>query len=152
MTDVGGGATEAATPLSAEDQAKVGRRVAIGAVATLGLAAFALIPTKDLRVVKPTKPMFFYITQLLQAQVGQVAGGALHFEVGRMGCQLLYRAGARWSAFSSSTGRSTVNALNTGRTAHIICLFIPQVTPVTHVFVMFVLCCCCRPSWTSVLR
>jgi hypothetical protein len=36
----------------------------------IGLAAFALIPTKELRVVKPSKPMFFYITQLLQAQVG----------------------------------------------------------------------------------
>lgn len=64
----GGGATESVAPLSAEAQATVGRRVAIGAVASLGLAAFALVPTKDLRVVKPTKPMFFYITQLLQAQ------------------------------------------------------------------------------------
>lgn len=70
MLNKGGGATESVTPLSSEDQATVGRRVAIGAVASLGLAAFALIPTKDLRVVKPTKPMFFYITQLLQAQVG----------------------------------------------------------------------------------
>jgi hypothetical protein len=43
--------------------------VALGAAVTAGLAAFALIPTKDLRVVKPSKPMFFYITQLLQAQV-----------------------------------------------------------------------------------
>jgi A/G-specific adenine glycosylase len=44
--------------------------VALGAAVTAGLAAFALIPTKELRVVKPSKPMFFYITQLLQAQVG----------------------------------------------------------------------------------
>lgn len=65
----GGGATEAAAPVSAEEQATVGRRLAIGAVATVGLSAFALIPTKDLRVVKPKQPMFFYITQLLQAQV-----------------------------------------------------------------------------------
>lgn len=73
----GGGATESVTPLSAEDQATVGRRVAIGAVASLGLAAFALIPTKDLRVVKPTKPMFFYITQLLQAQAQLEQCGSL---------------------------------------------------------------------------
>lgn len=66
----GGGATEAAAPVSAEEQATVGRRLAIGAVATVGLSAFALIPTKDLRVIKPKQPMFFYITQLLQAQVG----------------------------------------------------------------------------------
>lgn len=78
----------------------MGRRVAIGAAATLGLAAFALVPTKDLRVVKPSKPMFFYITQLLQAQVGVCLGVAVFQSVWTR-----RREGEKWrSGFERSQG------------------------------------------------
>eukprot|EP00879_Flechtneria_rotunda_P006602 GHRR01006937.1.p1 GENE.GHRR01006937.1~~GHRR01006937.1.p1 ORF type:complete len:235 (+),score=74.24 GHRR01006937.1:1077-1781(+) len=65
----GGGATEAADEAgsSPEAQATIGKRLAIGGLITAGLLAFALVPTKDLRL-KPNKPLYFYIIQLLQAQ------------------------------------------------------------------------------------
>jgi hypothetical protein len=39
----------------------------------LGLLAFAMVPTKELRL-QPQKPLYFYVVQLLSAQVS--AGGA----------------------------------------------------------------------------
>lgn len=44
------------------------RRLLIGGALTLGLGAFALVPTEALRP-KPPKPMYFYIVPLLRIQV-----------------------------------------------------------------------------------
>ena len=46
------------------------KRLAIGIIATLGLGAFGLIPTEQLRL-KPEKPMYFYIVPLLRIKVIQ---------------------------------------------------------------------------------
>jgi hypothetical protein len=74
MLPAGGGATEAADTAgpSPEAQATVTKRLLLGGAATLGLLAFAMVPTKELRL-KPQKPLYFYVVQLLSAQVG---GGA----------------------------------------------------------------------------
>jgi hypothetical protein len=71
----GGGATEAADTAgpSPEAQATVSKRLLVGGAVTLGLLAFAMVPTKELRL-KPQKPLYFYVVQLLSAQVS--AGGA----------------------------------------------------------------------------
>eukprot|EP00775_Hariotina_reticulata_P003889 gene3890-4144_t len=65
----GGGVTETSDTSGpdAAAQALISRRLAAGAAITAGLLAFALVPTKDLRL-KPQQPLYFYITQLLQAQ------------------------------------------------------------------------------------
>ena len=65
----GGGPSEAVSSSapSQEQEALIRRRVLIGAAATAGLAAFALVPTKDLRI-KPSKPLYFYLTALLRTQ------------------------------------------------------------------------------------
>lgn len=66
----GGGATEAADAAgpSPEAQAAVSKRLLLGGAATLALAAFAMVPTSALRL-KPQKPLYFYLVQLLSAQV-----------------------------------------------------------------------------------
>eukprot|EP00878_Enallax_costatus_P014915 GHUV01015615.1.p1 GENE.GHUV01015615.1~~GHUV01015615.1.p1 ORF type:complete len:206 (+),score=61.37 GHUV01015615.1:105-722(+) len=66
----GGGVSETAETAapSPEAQATISKRLVVGGLITAGLAAFALVPTKDLRL-KPRQPLYFYITQLLQAQV-----------------------------------------------------------------------------------
>ncbi len=43
------------------------KRLILGAIASVGLAAFALVPTKELRP-KPSKPLYFYIVSLLRIQ------------------------------------------------------------------------------------
>lgn len=58
---------------SPEQQATISKRLLVGGAITAGMVAFALVPTKDLRL-KPSKPLFFYITQLLSAQVNPSAG------------------------------------------------------------------------------
>lgn len=65
----GGGATEAADAAgpSPEAQAAVSKRLLLGGAATLALAAFAMVPTSALRL-KPQKPLYFYLVQLLSAQ------------------------------------------------------------------------------------
>ncbi|KIY95522.1 hypothetical protein MNEG_12440 [Monoraphidium neglectum] len=65
----GGGPSEASASSgpTEEQQSLIGRRLAIGAVATAGLVAFSLVPTKDLRL-KPAKPLYFYLTALLRVQ------------------------------------------------------------------------------------
>lgn len=70
-SSAGGGVSETADTQgpTAEAQATITKRLTIGGLITAGLAAFALVPTKDLRL-KPRQPLHFYITQLLQAQVG----------------------------------------------------------------------------------
>lgn len=70
----GGGPSEAASSAgpSAEQQAQIQRRVLIGSAAAAGLLAFSFVPTKDLRV-KPSKPLYFYLTALLRVQVGRHA-------------------------------------------------------------------------------
>ena len=45
------------------------RRVLIGLAVTAAAAAFALVPTDSLRLVKPQKPLFFYLVPLLRVQV-----------------------------------------------------------------------------------
>lgn len=42
------------------------RRLILGAVAAVGLGAFALVPTQQLAVSKPSKPLFFYLVPLLR--------------------------------------------------------------------------------------
>jgi hypothetical protein len=66
----GGGPSEASASSgpTAEQQALIQRRVLLGGGATAALAAFALVPTKDLRL-KPSKPLYFYLVQLLRVQV-----------------------------------------------------------------------------------
>ncbi len=55
------------------------KRLAIGIVAALGLGAFGLIPTEQLRL-KPDRPMYFYIVPLLRIRV---SGGWLTRHGGR---------------------------------------------------------------------
>ncbi|GIL72877.1 hypothetical protein Vretifemale_3169 [Volvox reticuliferus] len=50
-----------------EYKATVQRRLFIGGILTLGLGAFALVPTEALRP-KPSKPMYFYLVPLLRIQ------------------------------------------------------------------------------------
>lgn len=65
----GGGPSEASaiSGPTDEQQALIQRRVLMGAVATAGLAAFALVPTKDLRL-KPARPLYFYLAGLVRVQ------------------------------------------------------------------------------------
>lgn len=42
------------------------RRLLLGLVASVGLGAFALVPTQQLQISKPSKPLFFYIVPLLR--------------------------------------------------------------------------------------
>jgi hypothetical protein len=42
------------------------RRLLLGLLASMGLAAFALVPTQQLQLSKPSKPLFFYIVPLLR--------------------------------------------------------------------------------------
>ncbi|KAF6246425.1 hypothetical protein COO60DRAFT_1204479 [Scenedesmus sp. NREL 46B-D3] len=73
----GGGATEASTAgPSAEAQATVTKRLLLGGAVTLGLLAFAMVPTKELRL-KPQKPLYFYVVQLLSAQAQLTQCGTL---------------------------------------------------------------------------
>jgi hypothetical protein len=44
------------------------KRLVIGLVAALGIAAFGLIPTDQLQI-KPDKPMYFYVVPLLRIKV-----------------------------------------------------------------------------------
>lgn len=46
----------------------VKRRLVFGLLAAAGLGAFALVPTEDLSLRKPSKPLFFYLAPLLRAQ------------------------------------------------------------------------------------
>ncbi len=43
------------------------KRLVLGTLVSIGLAAFALVPTKELRP-KPSKPLFFYIVPLIRIQ------------------------------------------------------------------------------------
>eukprot|EP00877_Chromochloris_zofingiensis_P008227 jgi/Chrzof1/3658/Cz13g04020.t1 len=66
----GGGVTESSSAVaapSADQQATIQRRLVVGGLIAAGLAAFAFIPTRALRL-KPSKPLFFYILALLQLQ------------------------------------------------------------------------------------
>lgn len=42
------------------------RRLILGAVAAVGLGAFALVPTGKLQLSKPNKPLFFYLVPLMR--------------------------------------------------------------------------------------
>lgn len=42
------------------------RRLILGLVAAAGLGAFALVPTQELQLSKPSKPLFFYLVPLLR--------------------------------------------------------------------------------------
>jgi hypothetical protein len=44
------------------------RRLLIGVMASVAVGAFALVPSQQL-VLKPSKPMYFYLVPLLRAQV-----------------------------------------------------------------------------------
>ncbi|KAL4424061.1 hypothetical protein ABPG75_001362 [Micractinium tetrahymenae] len=65
----GGGPGEAGGEgVSQEDQEVVKRRLVLGLVAAAGLGAFALVPTQELQLAKPSKPLFFYLVPLLRSQ------------------------------------------------------------------------------------
>lgn len=53
---------------SPEDAAVVRRRLIIGGVATAVIAALSLLPTDSLRLSRPSKPLFFYLTPLVRVQ------------------------------------------------------------------------------------
>lgn len=82
----GGGPSEAASSSgpTAEQQDAIKRRVLLGGGATAALLAFAFVPTKDLRL-KPSKPMYFYLTALLRVEVG-VTCLCLHAPQGALPC------------------------------------------------------------------
>jgi A/G-specific adenine glycosylase len=42
------------------------RRLLLGVLASVGLGAFALVPTQELQLSKPSKPLFFYLVPLLR--------------------------------------------------------------------------------------
>jgi len=69
----GGGLSETAAtaggtiPNSPEAETIVRRRLLIGGAATVGLAAFALVPTDALRLGRPPAPLFTYLTPLVRA-------------------------------------------------------------------------------------
>ena len=54
------------------------KRVLIGGLVTLGLGAFALVPTEALRL-KPSKPMYFYVVPLLRIKASTAAGSVFVF-------------------------------------------------------------------------
>ena len=56
------------------------KRLIIGILATLGIAAFGLIPTDQLRV-KPDKPMFFYVVPLLRIKVCEKGSSNATFDL-----------------------------------------------------------------------
>lgn len=57
------------------------RRLLIGVALTAAAAAFALVPTDSLRLVKPQKPLFVYLVPLLRVQVsGRVLSWLSDFE------------------------------------------------------------------------
>lgn len=51
------------------------RRLILGAVAAVGLGAFALVPTGELQLSKPSKPLFFYLVPLMRCGRGHGSGG-----------------------------------------------------------------------------
>lgn len=53
---------------TSEEKATVSKRLAIGLGITVAAIAFAIIPTPSL-APKPTKPIFFYLAPLLQAEI-----------------------------------------------------------------------------------
>lgn len=76
------------------------RRLAIGILASVGLGAFALVPTEQL-VLKPSKPMYFYVVPLLRIKASWWHGlctTAMHSR-GHM-------AQSCWAAMCSSHGRT----------------------------------------------
>lgn len=66
----GGGPSEAASSSgpTPEQQDAIRRRVLLGGGAALALGAFALVPTKDLRLAKPPLPLPSYLAALMRAR------------------------------------------------------------------------------------
>jgi len=67
---VGNGVGETSSnvaPVSDADQQVITKRLLIGGLLTLGVAAFAMVPTESLRL-KPPKPMYFYVVPLLRSK------------------------------------------------------------------------------------
>uniref|UniRef100_A0A7S1X3N2 Uncharacterized protein n=1 Tax=Tetraselmis chuii TaxID=63592 RepID=A0A7S1X3N2_9CHLO len=64
---VGNAPGEVSADVSAEEKATVQRRLLLGIAATIGLGAFALVPTETFRP-RPSKPLFFYLTAILRVQ------------------------------------------------------------------------------------
>lgn len=67
FTGSGVGEASSSEPEDPEAKATVQRRLLIGGLLTVGLGAFALVPTEALRP-KPPKPMYFYLVSLLRVQ------------------------------------------------------------------------------------
>ena len=57
---------------------------------TAAAAAFALVPTDSLRLVKPQKPMFIYLVPLLRVQVSGKALSVVYVTVSNMQSTLTY--------------------------------------------------------------
>lgn len=53
---------------NAEELDVVKRRLLLGLLGTAALCAFALVPTQQLQLGKPSKPLFFYLVPLLRSQ------------------------------------------------------------------------------------
>lgn len=66
----GGGPSESdgTDAAGAEEKEVVKRRLLLGLLASAGLGAFALVPTQQLQIGKPSKPLFFYLVPLLRSQ------------------------------------------------------------------------------------
>ena len=64
LGEAGGASASAASP---EAEGVVRRRLLQGALATAALAAFAVVPTRALRLGAPAKPLFFYLVPLVKA-------------------------------------------------------------------------------------
>lgn len=50
------------------------RRLILGIAASVGLGAFALVPTQQLQLAKPSKPLFFYLVPLLRRAPARLPG------------------------------------------------------------------------------
>lgn len=67
FTGAGPGETGSSVAAMAEAESESNRRVILGALASIAVAAFALVPTQKLRI-KPEKEMNAYIVPLLRIQ------------------------------------------------------------------------------------
>ena len=88
MVDAAGGGSSESASTSAptpEQQSNIQRRLLVWGGISGGLLAFGLVPTKDLRL-KPSKPLYFYLVDLMRVQVGDAMQSALTtWEPGALG-------------------------------------------------------------------
>ncbi len=88
------------------------RRLLIGVVLTAAALAFALVPTDSLRIVKPPKPLFFYLVPLIRVQACRPTQTS-HSFVAAYGSSKLHTPTCQLSAV-----RSVISGVSTGRRSH----------------------------------